>query len=148
MKKYKKFIFPIICVLVVVITFALLFDLRNKVEEKNYNVNDIEVENIIDEENEIENEVSNTNVVNEISENNTTNTSAYEEDEEIGSTSKIQEAINLVKEKWGNDNTVTFRCDNIKSNGEYVIAVVSKTSASVKTYFKVNLDKQTVDVVY
>ena len=53
----------------------------------------------------------------------------YEENSSVGTTDKKQEAIALVKQKWGEDDTVTFRCDSVSNNGEYIIAVVSKETA-------------------
>ena len=72
----------------------------------------------------------------------------YEENSDVGTTDKKQQAIALVKDKWGEDSTVTFRCDSITNDGEYIIAVVSSQTASVKNYFKVNLDTKTVEVDY
>ena len=48
----------------------------------------------------------------------------------------------------GEDNTVAFRCDSVTGNGEYIIAVISKKTASVKNYFRVNLAHQTVILEY
>ena len=166
-KKLKFIILPLICILVVGITFFLLFDLRNKVEEKNYNVDDIEVvendyiattENEVEEENEVientskenTNDIQNNTIENKVNnqENSQTATSIYEDNTDAGSTNKKEEAINLVKQKWGEDDTVLFRCDSVLNNGEYVVAVISKSTASVKNYFRVNLEKKTVEVDY
>lgn len=116
-------------------------------------------ENILDE-----NVINTENTVNRINKNTentpekpTTNSQAvqkvpssaiYETNSDVGTTDKKEEAINLVKAKWGEDDTVSFRCDSVTANGEYIIAVVSKDSASVKNYFKVNLEKQSVEVDY
>ena len=61
---------------------------------------------------------------------------------------KYSKNINLVKEKWGEDNTVTYRCDSVTAEGEYIIAVVSTQSATVKNYFRVNLANETVIIEY
>lgn len=154
MKKYKIFIFPAICIIIVVGTFIFLFNLRGKVEEKNYNVNETEetsstnVENVSSEENEVvNNEISNDTDIN-LLENKTDEPTVYDQNQEIGATDKKAQAIDLVKKQWGEDSTVTFRCDHVTSSGEYVIAVISKDSASVKNYFKVNLEENTVEVDY
>ena len=63
-------------------------------------------------------------------------------------TNKKQEAIDKVKEVWGEDNTVTYRCDSVTNDGEYIIAVVSTETMTVKNYFRVNLEKNTVEVDY
>ena len=47
--------------------------------------------------------------------------------------------INIVKNKWGEDDSVTFVCDHVTDDGEYIIAVVSNSSAEVLNYFRVNI---------
>lgn len=105
---------------------------------------------------------SNTNAVNEnttdvvapevIPENTDTvpitNNQVYESNTDLGSTEKKQEAINIVKAMWGDDSTVTYRCDSITSDGKYIVAVVSLETASVKNYFKVDLTTKTAEVDY
>lgn len=72
----------------------------------------------------------------------------YETNPDVGATDKKQEAIELVKKEWGEDSTVSFRCDHVTENGEYMIAVTSLETATVKNYFKVNLENKTVEVEY
>lgn len=111
------------------------------VEEENTTVN--EVENEVEPENEttVENVVEN-------KEAPKSSATVYESDTDTGSTNKKEEAINLVKEKWGEDSTVSFTCDSITVNGEYIIAVISNEKATVLNYFRVNLDNKTVVVDY
>ena len=121
-------------------------DIDEKVVNENNNNTDIENKNEVEEniqtKNIIENEIILDTMVNSNTQNN-----VYESQTDIGSTDKKQQAINLVKEKWGDDDTVTFRCDNI-SDGEYIVAVVSIQTASVQNYFRVNLENQTVTIDY
>lgn len=157
-KKIFKYAFPVICILIVIITFWMLSDIRSKVDNELYNTDDIA--NNTDEEFEVtENEISNEveNIVNEISneaniientQNNVTNQIVPEEDIEEGSTAKKQEAISLVKQAWGEDNSVSYRCESVNSNGEYVVAVILKSSGSVKAYFNVNLETKKVEIDY
>ena len=163
MSDTAKIVCAVILVVLVVILCATTLttnnevtkdSLNNTLKEENVAVdndfanehNDVEakdeVENSIDTKNIIENEVILDTIVNSNTQNN-----VYESQTDVGTTDKKQQAINLVKEKWGEDDTVTFRCDNI-SNGEYIVAVVSKQTASVQNYFRVNLEKQTVTVYY
>lgn len=72
----------------------------------------------------------------------------YETNPDAGATDKKQEAIELVKKEWGEDSTVSFRCDHVTETGEYMIAVTSLETATVKNYFKVNLENKTVEVEY
>lgn len=162
MNKRGKIIIAIVLVLLVIIigmfTFSEKENSQNKVmENEKQNVNTGE-ENII-----INNEIENENIVNEVVEDNeeenmivntakpSTNYQSkdvYESNPDIGSTDKKQEAINLVKSTWGEDDSVTFSCDSITSDGEYIIAVTDNQAAIVRNYFRVNLQNQTVTVEY
>ena len=153
MKKALKFIVPGICILVVGITFYMIFDIQNKVEEKNYGT-----ENIADNDEEIEEENitdSNTaNVEDEEVENNTTEADNTVEDDNLMSeedksaNSNQEKAINLVKEYWGEDSSVYFTNEGTNSKGEYIVAVRQKTSTTVDDYFKVNIETEEVEVDY
>lgn len=162
----------IVCALILVVLVIILCsttlttntevpqnDLKNEVEKVNLlddSTNENQYNNNFNEsKNESKNEIKNTNMKNVIENDiildtmvtSNTQNNVYESQTDAGTTDKKQQAINLVKEKWGEDETVTFRCDNI-SNEEYIVAVVSKQTASVQNYFRVNLEKQTVTVDY
>lgn len=167
MNSYLKIICVIICIIIVVfLCKTTLFpnnsndsiqskELENEVENNilqntentslNENTN-IELENNIYTENVDTNVVENDVVLNTLVNSNIQ--SVYESQKDVGTTDKKQEAINMVKNEWGEDDTATFRCDSITSNGEYIIAVVSKTTASVQAYYRVNLENKTVEVDY
>lgn len=159
MSKNAKIVIAVVFVVLVIIIFCLTFG-KNKDKQDN----NVGTENVVTNE-VVENESENENVVNETESNTVENEvveeeiienvtevkpqgTVYESNSNAGTTDKKQDAIALVKEKWGEDSTVTFRCDSVSSNGEYIIAVVSKESATVKNYFKVNLDTKTVEVDY
>lgn len=156
MRKYLKYIVPIVCVLVVIITFYMIFDIRSKVEEQYYNTDDIVAEeNEVYEENivEVENTVEEENIVSEntTSENTVSNTASKEEvseEEDSYSTKKLDEAKALVKKAWGEDDTVYFTNEGLNSEGLYMVAARDKTSTAVKNYFKVNLETKKVQVDY
>ncbi len=154
---------PALCVIAVVATFYMIFDMNKKIEEKNYNVDDINNEaenNISNDENSVDNEntnsenvsnsTTNSNSTNNNSSNNSknTNTSVSENKEPVGnltdSTDKKEQAINLVKKNWGDDNTVLFDC-YVNSNDEYIVTV-SSTSGKVISYYKVDLEKGQIDL--
>ncbi len=152
MSKNAKIILTIIIVILVIV-LCVVFGKKDNSENENINtnteteeVNNTSVENTVAESNtntEIKEEPIIENVI-EVEPQGT----IYESNSDIGTTDKKQQAINLVKNTWGEDETVTFRCDSITSDGEYIIAVVSTQTASVKNYFKVNLDKKTVEIDY
>lgn len=156
MRKYLKYIVPVVCVIVVIVTFYMIFDIKSKVEEQYYNTDDIVVdENEVEDENVVEEEniVDEENVVEENTtvENTVTNTSSKEEvseEEDSYSTKKLDEAKALVKKAWGDDDTVYFTNEGLNSEGLYMVAARDKTSTAVKNYFKVNLDTKKVQVDY
>lgn len=149
----------LIAVVVIAIAVLICYNTLGKkgpvsTETDNTIVEENTVENEVIEDNTVNNEVEN-EVVNEVVENKVetpsvpkSSANAYESDSDVGSTNKKEEAIKLVKEKWGEDDTVSFTCDSITSDGEYVVAVNSKEKASVLNYFRVNLEKKTVVVDY
>ncbi len=116
------------------------------------------VENEVIEENIIENTVEKTieeniipsETVTKLPEPTTVYQSqeVYESNSDIGTTDKKEQAIELVKQTWGEDSTVTFTCDSVTTEGEYIIAVTSLETATVKNYFRVNLKNKTVNVEY
>ena len=54
----------------------------------------------------------------------------------------------MVKQEWGEDDTVSFSCDSVTTQGEYIIAVTSLETATVRNYFRVNLENKTVTVEF
>ncbi len=154
---------PIICIIVIGITFYMIYDIQKKIQKNNQqnttNVNENKTEN------EIANQDSNT-MENSIQENSTQNETAnVEENIDISNnattsineaytstpakpavTDQKQKAIELVKKEWGNDDTVNYVFDYINENGEYVVAVKDRATATVKYYFRVNLETQTVEL--
>ena len=150
MSKNSKIVIAVLLVIAVIL--ICVFTVPKKDDEEVVN-NKQETENI---ENEVENKVEENIVVeNKVEEPVIENKTevpeqgkVYEENSDVGTTDKKQQAIALVKDKWGEDSTVTFRCDSITNDGEYIIAVVSSQTASVKNYFKVNLEAGTVEIDY
>lgn len=158
-KNYIKIILPVICVVVVIVTFVLLFDMKNKTENnintnnitsenlvQNNSQNEIIPENIIDEENTVP-EVTNTAIENTI-ENMVVENEVISNDNDKFSSNKQEKAIELVKKHWGTDNSVYFTNENVRSNVEYIVAVRDKATTEVKHYFKVNIETGTVQIDY
>lgn len=150
MSKNSKIVIAVLLVIAVIL--ICVFTVPKKDDEEVVN-NTQETENIVNEvENKVEENIVVENKVEEpVIENKTEvpeQGKVYEENSDVGTTDKKQQAIALVKDKWGEDSTVTFRCDSITNDGEYIIAVVSSQTASVKNYFKVNLEAGTVEIDY
>lgn len=150
-----KICIAIVAIVLVVIICVVAFKGKDNVNEVNSNT----VENIVNTvvKNEINNEVVENKVENATKapviedkklETEDFSTSVYETNSDVGTTDKKQEAINLVKNQWGEDDTVTFSCDSITSDGIYIIAVTSKERAVVLNYFRVDLVAKTVTIDY
>ena len=156
MSKNLKIIISVILIIGVVILCSMYLGKDDTNVNNETNSENIVANNVV-ENTSLENEVANNTLANEVIEEepiieNVTEVkpqgTVYESNSDAGTTDKKQQAISLVKDMWGEDDTVSFRCDSISSNGEYIIAVVSKESASVKNYFRVNLATKTVEVDY
>lgn len=157
MSKNAKIVIAVVLVILVVIICCFTFGKNKEKQDDNVSAENVltnevvenEDENIVNEidSNSVENEVVEEEIIENVTEVKPQGT-VYESNSNAGTTDKKQDAIALVKEKWGEDSTVTFRCDSVSNNGEYIIAVVSKETATVKNYFKVNLATKTVEVDY
>lgn len=154
--KIKIGIAIIVVILVIIVCVVTFGGNKEKVDEVNSNtvenVTNTNVENEVKNE-IVENKVENTTVKDtqagdEKLETKDFSTSVYETSSDVGTTNKKEEAINLVKKQWGEDNSVTFSCDSITSDGIYIIAVTSKERAVVLNYFRVDLNAKTVTVDY
>lgn len=147
----------IICVIVVAITFYLINDMKNKIENNEVsNLSNTQENEVVNQEDIIEEEPMNENIVENKINNEETNTAKNKVTSNTSVqnsapaqpavTDKKQRAIELVKEEWGEDNSVSYVFDYINENGEYVIAVKDRASATVKYYFRVDLDTETVEL--
>lgn len=162
-KELKRYIFPLICVLIVIITFVLLFDMQKKASKiaNAKDANELNTENVVDNTNNtntntVENEVDENSVSNETTENTNTipaNVTAPQSAVTSGDDDKLAEnkqsqAVELVKQRWGADSKVYFTNESVKSTGEYIVAVRDKSTTEVKQYFKVNIETGTVVIDY
>ncbi len=149
-----KICIAIIAIILVCVICAIVFKKDKTTDETNSNT----VENITNTENKVENTILENTIVensvkepvveNEQLETKDFSNSVYESNTDAGTTNKKEEAINLVKNQWGPDDTVTFTCDSITPEGIYIIAVTSKERAVVLNYFRVDLNNKTVIVDY
>lgn len=173
MSKKNKIIIGAICVIAILAVCVFAYEKTTNKKEENPVVNEnVEKEDEqVQEENTVENEVVVDDVVEDPvkepeediqgaqvpSQEITTlpdstsvyqSQGVYEKDSDVGTTNKKEEAIELVKQTWGEDSTVTFSCDSVTTNGEYIIAVTSLETATVRNYFRVNLSTKSVEVEY
>lgn len=157
----------IIVVLLVILLGICTFAYTRRNEAQNVENNIANEENLVEENNIIENNDIQEQIVDDPVEDDTNeeidvtepvsttipettyqSQKAYEASDTVGTTDKKEEAINLVKEYWGPDDTVTYRCDSITTDGEYIIAVTSTETATVKGFFRVNLENKSVTVEF
>ncbi len=154
---------PIICILVVVITFFMIHDIQNKVKDKDVsnttNTEENQGEEISNETESIENDVQNeiTNSPEDATTDSSQNTNPSAQNTTVstnknntsptqpGITDQKQKAIELVKKEL-QDDTVNYVFDYVNEKGEYVVAVKDKVSATVKYYFRVNLETGAVEL--
>lgn len=158
--KLLKFI-PIIFILVIIVFFYMIFDMKNKVEDSYYNVENSNTSKIENVEN-IDNTSVNNFISNDIIENNVDNTQINNNtanktqetsnvapitstDKASNTTDKKQTAIDIVKESWGEDNDVLFDC-YVNSNGEYIVSITDIQSGKVLTYYQVNLETRKINI--
>lgn len=156
---------PILCIVIVAITFFMIHDMQRQIDNagdidnSKFSANEVvDGEDSIQAENVIENDVNDENVVeesnvvsNETSDktekkNTTVQNNTQSQPATAGITDKKQKAIELVKKEWGADDTVDYVFDYVNENGEYVIAVKDRATATVRYYFRVNLETETVEL--
>lgn len=76
----------------------------------------------------------------------TSNPSKSEESESsLDNTSDKDKAIALVEAEWGPDESVYYTNEGI-SSGLYIVAVRDKSNTSVKMFYKVDLENNTVEI--
>lgn len=152
-----KIILPIICVIIVVVTFVLLFDMKKKAGNNEVN-NSVDTENVVEntntniieeniiEENTVVNETETNTVVDDV-ENTVTSEVVSNKDDNL-SADKQAKALKLVKDHWGEDDSIYFTNESVASNNEYIVAVRDKSTTEVKQYFRVNIETGKVKVEY
>lgn len=152
-----KIILPIICVIIVIVTFVLLFDMKKKTDYKSDN-NNLNTENVVANTNIVEENIVEENTITDETENNTVsntveNTNAVQSEvvsskDDNLSSDKQAKAAKLVAEHWGEDNSIYFTNESVASKNEYIVAVRDKATTEVKQYFRVNIETGKVKVEY
>lgn len=151
---------PIIFVIVVIVTFVMMFDIKNKiengeikgaentvenkveeVEEKVENVVENVVEEKVDEDEEEEDEPEEESTIN-------TNVISDQKREEISTIDNKEKAVKMVEKKYGTDKNLVYFCDSILKSGEFIVGVKEKNSSTVSAYYKVDLEAETIKLMY
>lgn len=114
-------------------------DIRNEIVDQVSNDLENDIKNIV-EENEINNELEN-NIENEV-DNKINN-----EDKEVITNKKDdkQKAIDMAQNKWGVDDSVSFKIDEQIGNGKFVIKVVDKNTTKVIFWYEVDVENNIIE---
>lgn len=163
MKKFKYYFLrslPIILIVLIIVTFVMITDMQEKVDEMYENNNDEEVNTVVTNkdngtvtdtvENEVTNEVLN-EIKNEVVSNVTViekspDTMSNEDREQVVTTDNKQKAVDLVKAKYGTG--MNYFCDSVLASGEFVVAARMQGSTTVSAYYKVNIETGKITLMY
>ena len=94
--------------------------------------------------NSVNNNVAN-NTTNEINNDNTNSVEnvVIDNPEPEKPKTDLEKAIDIVKEDWGEDESVYFAEDGKTANGEYIICVRDKASTAALAWYTVNIEEGT-----
>lgn len=163
MKKFKYYFLrslPIILIVLIIATFAMVADMQEKVDEMYEYNEDEEVNTVVTNkdngtvtdtvENEVTNEVLN-ETKNEVVSNVTViekspDTMSNEDREQVVTTDNKQKAVDLVKAKYGTG--MNYFCDSVLASGEFVVAARMQGSSTVSAYYKVNIETGNITLMY
>lgn len=167
MKKFKYYFLrslPIILIVLIIVTFAMIADMQEKVDDMYEYNEDEEVNTVVTNkdngtvtdtvENEVTNEVTNevfNETKNEVVSNVTViekspDTMSNEDREQIVTTDNKQKAVDLVKAKYGTG--MNYFCDSVLASGEFVVAARMQGSSTVSAYYKVNIETGKITLMY
>lgn len=145
----------ILVIAIAIVSFCIIWVVYDMVKKEPADANVVDT-NLADEntgldnvintlfENVVENEVEENKIVNETT--NEVNEEKEEEDIETNSgsvTSKEKKAVELVKNFWGEDDSVYFSYQSIDNQGRYIVSVNRKDS-SVLAWYTVDVDSEIV----
>lgn len=141
MKKIVIYILVIIAIITLgVVVGKNLVETKKTVPVISENKNQNKIESNI--KNEIKNEVSN------IVENENIEAEETVEDNEKKEEPKtdLEKAIDIVKNEWGEDDSVYFAEDMKTEQGDYIICVRDNETTDALAWFKVNLEEGSCEV--
>ena len=174
MKTWIKVLIIGLCILVLGTIFYLITDMQNKIDERK-EMNIVSSSNSVANVVNTLNNTASSNVVDEKEKQNiidepkatveptpseaptptpTPTIDDNDSSEEVDVQSSIneeenrKEAIELVKKKWGeNDDSVYYTNEGKNEDGEYLVAVRSKSSTYIEENFRVNIETKTVKII-
>ena len=142
----------ILVIAIAIVSFAIIWVMYDMIKKEPANANVVDrdlpdentgLDNVINEL--FENIVEENEIVNDM-ENEVNEEENEDEDVETSSetvTSKEKRAVELVKEFWGEDDSVYFSYQSIDNQGRYIVSVNRKDS-SVIAWYTVDVDSEIV----
>lgn len=163
MDNKKAMVIFVVIISVMVTLIIMSHSQKEKTKNKTNNVSvNVQTQNIQEETNRVKNEVESENTLdikNTTTQNEVNATSVKEEvakqqeiqgEEEMSNDAsneedKSEKAINLVKEEWGEDDTVYYTLDN-QSGSIFNISVRSKATTMTLAEYEVDVNSNTVNM--
>ena len=143
MSKFLKILFAIIIIVIIAFAGYMLGNYINS-NGNGKTVNSKEVNRVVNSViNEINTAVKNAVTDNEIK-NEATENKVVEDTKPQTSKDERQTAIDMAKEEWGEDDSVTFKIDEQNEKGQFVIQVVDKNTTNVVLEYFVDVNKNTI----
>lgn len=157
MEKSTKIIVGIL-IIALIIMGIVLWTSKEEIKEtdKKNSINQINItqseNNLVqnkeeDTENKIENIVSEDKqdeILNETTEVEDLTNTSQTVDNQKKEENNNEKAINMVKNDWGADDSVSFKIDEQTEDGKYVVSVVDKNTTKVIMWYDVDINNNTI----
>lgn len=141
----KKLIIYIL-ILTIIIGLGILVGLNVEDDKRTVPTTSQKTENRA--ENKVENKVENS-IANKVENNEVEDVEDSKEtgipDKSGEPKTKLEKAIEIVKQDWGEDNSVYFAEDGQTQEGEYIICVRDSNTTSALAWYKVNIEDGTCE---
>ena len=136
----KKILYVVIIVVLIIAGIFVAKKITEKNDTKQTVANTLENTNKTNEENKLE---GNNTVVEELEKNEVEENNVAEGKDE---NAPEEQAKQIVKDNWGEDDTVYFSYDGRDENGKYIICVREKASTKALYWYYVDVETGTFDI--
>ena len=136
----KKILYVVIIVVLIIAGIFTAKKITEKNDTKQTSANTLENTNKTNEENKLE---GNNTVVEEPEKDDVEENNVAEGKDE---NAPEEQAKQIVKDNWGEDNTVYFSYDGKDENGRYIICVREKASTKALYWYYVDVETGTFDI--
>lgn len=138
----RKYAILFLVILLVIIIGVIIGINGNPKEEKTNKIVMIEsdVQNVFEDiyNDNKEETINNTQVVNEI-ENTETSTETITEEPKT----EQEKAVDIVKKDWGDTENVSITVDGVNNDGRYIVSVRNKNTTEALAFYTVNVSDKT-----